>query len=40
MGLQGKTLKVCSCNRTVAIDGRALAAALKAGEPIQVHSEL
>ena len=40
MGLQGKTLKVCSCNKTVAIDGRALAAALKAGAPIQVHSEL
>jgi ferredoxin len=40
MGLEGKTLKVCSCNKTVAIDGRALAAALKAGEPIQVHSEL
>jgi ferredoxin len=40
MGLQGKTLKVCSCNKTVAIDGRALAAALKAGEPIQVHNEL
>jgi ferredoxin len=40
MGLQGKTLKVCSCNKTVTIDGRALAAALKAGEPIQVHSEL
>ncbi len=40
MALQGKTLKVCSCNKTVAIDGRALAAALKSGEPIQVHSEL
>jgi len=40
MGLQGKTLKVCSCNKTVAIDGRALAAALRAGEPIQVHNEL
>jgi ferredoxin len=40
MGLQGKTLKVCSCNKTVAIDGRSLAAALKAGEPIQVHNEL
>jgi ferredoxin len=40
MGLEGKTLKVCSCNKTVAIDGRALAAALKAGEPIQVHNEL
>jgi ferredoxin len=40
MGLDSKTLKVCSCNKTVAIDGRALAAALGAGEPIQVHSEL
>ncbi len=40
MGLEGKTLKVCSCNKTVAIDGAALAAALKAGAPIQVHSEL
>ncbi len=40
MALLGKTLKVCSCNKTVAIDGRALAAALKAGAPIQVHSEL
>jgi ferredoxin len=40
MALEGKTLRVCSCNKTVAIDGRALAAALKAGEPIQVHSEL
>jgi ferredoxin len=40
MALDGKTLKVCSCNKTVAIDGRALAAALHAGEPIQVHSEL
>jgi ferredoxin len=40
MALHGKTLKVCSCNKTVAIDGRALAAALKAGAPIEVHSEL
>jgi ferredoxin len=40
MGVEGKTLKVCSCNKTVAIDGRALAAALKAGEPIQVHDQL
>jgi len=40
MGLEGKTLRVCSCNKTVAIDGAALAAALKAGAPIQVHSEL
>jgi len=40
MSLAGKTLKVCSCNKTVALDGRALAAALNAGAPIQVHSEL
>ena len=29
MSLDGKTLKVCSCNRTVALDAKALAAALK-----------
>jgi ferredoxin len=40
MALQGKTLKVCNCNKTVAIDGAALAAALKTGAPIQVHAEL
>ena len=40
MALQGKTLKVCSCNKTVAIDGRALARGAEGGAPIQVHSEL
>ena len=30
MSLEGKTLKVCSCNRTVALDAKALAAALEA----------
>ena len=30
MRLEGKTLKVCSCNRTVAIDAKALGAALEA----------
>jgi hypothetical protein len=30
MSLEGKTLKVCSCNRTVALDAKALAAALHA----------
>ena len=40
MSLDGKTLKVCSCNRTMAIDARALAAALKSGAPIQVHEAL
>ena len=40
MSLHGKTLKVCSCNRTMTLDAKALAAALKLGEPLQVHSEL
>ncbi len=40
MGLEGKTLKVCSCNRTVPLDAKALAAALKAGAPLQVHHQL
>lgn len=40
MSLEGKTLKVCSCNRTVPLDARALAAALKIGEPIKVHHQL
>jgi len=40
MSLAGKTLKVCSCNRTVALDAKALAAALKTDAPLQVHHEL
>ncbi len=40
MSLDGKTLKVCSCNRTMTLDARALAAALKAKEPIKVHDQL
>jgi ferredoxin len=40
MSLEGKTLKVCSCNQTIALDARALAAALKSGEPLAVHHEL
>ena len=40
MTLEGKTLKVCSCNRTVALDAKALGAALKAGEPLAVHHQL
>jgi len=40
MSLEGKTLKVCSCNRTVPLDAKALAAALKSGEPLTVHHEL
>jgi len=40
MSLAGKTLKVCSCNRTVALDAKALAAALKTSEPVVVHEQL
>ena len=40
MSLDGKTLKVCSCNRTVALDAKALAKALKLKEPLQVHDQL
>ena len=40
MSLEGKTLKVCSCNRTVPLDAKALAAALKVGEPLSVHHQL
>jgi len=38
--MEGKTLKVCSCNRTVAIDAAALGAALKAGAPLSLHHQL
>ena len=40
MSLDGKTLKVCSCNRSVALDAKALAAALRLKEPLQVHDQL
>jgi ferredoxin len=40
MSLDGKTLKVCSCNRTVALDAKALASALKLSEPLVVHDQL
>ena len=40
MSLEGKTLKVCSCNRTVALDAKALGAALRCGEPLVVHDQL
>jgi ferredoxin len=33
-------LKVCSCNRTIPLDAKALAAALKSGAPLAVHHEL
>jgi ferredoxin len=40
MGLESKTLKLCSCNGTIALDAKRLGAALKAGQPIAVHREL
>src|SRR5438094_939258 len=40
MSLEGKTLKVCSCNRTIGVDAKALAKALKAGEALAVHDQL
>jgi ferredoxin len=40
MSIQHKTLKLCSCNKTMALDAKALAAALKAGAPISIHTEL
>ena len=40
MSLESKTLKVCSCNRTVPLDAKALAAALGIGEPLKVHDQL
>jgi ferredoxin len=39
MSLENKTLKVCSCNRTIPLDAAGLAAALKS-EPLSVHHEL
>lgn len=40
MALQDKTIKLCSCNGTLALDAKALAAALKHGTPLTVHTEL
>lgn len=40
MALQDKTIKLCSCNGTMAIDAKALAAALKQATPLTVHTEL
>jgi len=40
MALDGKTVKICNCNRTMALDAEALASALKLGAPVAIHSEL
>jgi ferredoxin len=39
MSIQHKTLKLCSCNNTIPLDAKALAAALKTGVPT-IHTEL
>jgi ferredoxin len=40
MALEDRALKICNCNKTMALDARALSAALKLGEPVQIHTEL
>src|SRR6266704_1287959 len=40
MPLEDRTLKICNCNKTMALDARALAGALKLKQPIQIHTEL
>jgi len=40
MALQDKTLRLCSCNGTAALDAEALGAALKAGTLLKVHTQL
>src|SRR5437773_12062906 len=40
MALDDKTLKLCNCNRTMALDAKGLAAALKLKQPVEIHTEL
>jgi len=40
MALQDKTLKLCNCNGTIPLDAKALAAALKTGSALKIHTEL
>ena len=40
MSLASKTLKLCSCNGTIPLDAKRLAAALKTKQPVAIHSEL
>ncbi len=35
-----KTIMLCDCNRTMALDAKALVGALKLGSPITIHTEL
>jgi len=40
MALEDRTLKICNCNKTMALDAKALERALKLGRPVQIHTEL
>lgn len=40
MSLEGKTLKLCNCNKTIRFDTKVLAKALEAGKPLEIHSQL
>jgi ferredoxin len=40
MALDEKHLKLCSCNRTMALDAKALGAALQLRAPVAIHTEL
>jgi ferredoxin len=40
MAFEDRTLKVCNCNKTMALDAKGLTAALRLKQPIQMHTEL
>ena len=40
MALEDRTLKICNCNKTMALDAKALARALDLKQPIRMHTEL
>jgi len=40
MAVEDRTLKICNCNKTMALDAKALAGALKLEQPIRMHTEL
>ncbi|HXM83050.1 MAG TPA: 4Fe-4S binding protein [Burkholderiales bacterium] len=40
MAIKDRTLKLCSCNKTIPLDAEALGTALKSASPITLHTEL
>ena len=40
MALEDRTLKLCNCNKTMALDAKALAGALGLKQPVRIHTEL